>query len=440
MIRATFEEAHPPGWIKEHIIDAMNELVLVRQVIPWQRIIERLISFYDPHRGRWGASLRILVALLIVAKLRQLSDREVIQLVKENRYGQYFCNVPDAGLLSFLDSSTLSKFRTRLGEKGIAMIETEVFDRLRQAGVIDGDTSLIDSTVLDSNLIYPNDVQLLYKAFGKMASWAHRHERPLWWEADHLKKRWRAFGLAKKAERPTYLAEFYLLFAPARETFAETVAAQTLSEKEQIAAHQLIDVLQLLDTQTQQKLAGEKHIKDRLVSLHEVDARPIKKGKSYPSCEFGTTLQLSFNRQGFLITAENFIGKPDDTTLYGGTLDQFCQRLHGDPDTVVTDLGARSQANFRRTPDTIDHVFLGRSEDVAEAHRDFCRRARSATEGFIAVAKHLRGFGRSLYRGLRGDRIWTRLCQAAYNLKKFVQLYRAEHLAESSLVKLGLLG
>ena len=440
MIQAAFEEAHPPAWIKEHIIDAMNELVLVRQVIPWPRLIEPLVSFYDPHRGRWGASLRILVALLIVAKLRQLSDREVIQQVKENRYLQYFCNVPDAGLRTFLNPSVLSKFRTRLGEKGITLIETEVFERLRQAGVIQGETSLIDSTVLENNLIYPNDVQLLYKAFGKMASFARRHEWPLWWDADQLKKRWRAFGLASKSERPTYLAEFYLLFVPARETFAETVAAQSRSEKEQIAARQLIDLLRLLDTQTQQKLAGETHIKDRIVSLHEVDARPIKKGKSYPSCEFGTTLQMSFNRQGFLITAENFIGTPNDTTLYGGTLDLFRQRLHGDPDTVVTDLGVRSQANFTRTSDAIDHVFLGRSDDVAEEHRDFCRRARSATEGFIAVAKHRRGLGRSLYRGLRGDRIWTLLCQTAYNLKKFVQLYRAEHLAESSLVKLGLLG
>jgi len=440
MIQATFEEAHSSEWIKTHILDPTHELVLLRQVIPWPRIIERLVSYYNLRRGRWGASLRTLVALLIVAKLRQLSDRVVVQQVKENRYLQYFCNVPDAGLRSFLDPSTLCKFRTRLGEKGTARIETEVFERLRQAGVIDGDSSLIDSTVLENNLIYPNDVQLLYKAFGKMASFAHRHELPLWWEADPLKKRWRAFGLAKKAERPTYLAEFYLLFAPARKTFAQTMAALSLSEKEQIAARQLSDLLGLLDTQTQQKLAGEQHIKDRIVSLDEIEARPIKKGKSYPSCEFGTTLQLSFNRQGFLITAENFIGKPNDTTLYGGTLDLFCRRLHGPPDTVVTDRGARSQANFTRTPETIDHVFLGRSDDVDEEHRDFCRRARSATEGFIAVAKHWRGLGRSLYRGLRGDRIWTRLGQAAYNLKKFLQLYRDELIAESSLVKLGLLG
>ena len=440
MIRATFDEVHSSAWIQTHILDPTHELVILRQVIPWQRIIDRLVSFYNPRHGRWGASLRTQIALSIVAKLRRLSDREVVEQVKENRYLQYFCNVADADLRSFLDASTLCKFRRRLGEKGIARIETEVFDRLRQAGVIDGDTSLIDATVLANNLIYPNDVQLLYKAFGKMASFAQRHDLPLWWEADHLKKRWRAFGLAAKSERPTYLAEFYLLFVPARHTFAEIAAAQTLSEKEQLAARPLSDLLELLDTQTQQKLAGEKHIKDRIVSLDEVEARPIKKGKSYPSCEFGTTLQLSFNRQGFLITAENFIGQPGETTLYGDTLDLFRQRMHGDPDTVVTDLGVRSRHNFTITPEGIDHVFFGRSDDVVEAQRDFCRRARSATEGFIAVAKHWRGLGRRLYRGVGGDRIWTRLGQAAYNLKKFIQLYRAESLTEASLVKLGLLG
>ena len=74
-----------------------------------------------------------------------------------------------------------------------------------------------------------------------------------------------------------------------------------------------------------------------------------------------------------------------------------------------------------------------------EAQQDFCRKARSATEGFIAVAKHLRGFGRSFYSGLHGDRVWTLLCQTAYNLKKFLQLYREEELEENSLVSLGLL-
>ncbi len=54
------------------------------------------------------------------------------------------------------------------------------------------------------------------------------------------------------------------------------------------------------------------------------------------------------------------------------------------------------------------------------------------------MAKNLRGFGCSMYRGLKGAGIWTRLNQCAYNLKKFLQLYRNETLEESTLVTLRL--
>jgi IS5 family transposase len=203
-------------------------------------------------------------------------------------------------------------------------------------------------------------------------------------------------------------------------------------------AQELLALLTLLGHQTQQKLAGEQHIDNRIVSLDEVDARPIKKGKTFPSCEFGTTLQMSFNRQGFMITTDNLIGNPSDKTLYGDTLQLFQKRMSKDPDTVVTDLGFRSRDNRKNTPETISNVFLGRSDDVDEDQRDFCCKARSATEGFIAVAKNLRGFGRSLYRRLHGDRIWTLLCQTAYNLRKFLQLYRDKELQDNSLAVLGL--
>jgi Transposase DDE domain len=81
---------------------------------------------------------------------------------------------------------------------------------------------------------------------------------------------------------------------------------------------------------------------------------------------------------------------------------------------------------------------MGQSADVDEAHQAACRSARSATEGFIAVAKNLRGFGQSLYRGLVGATLWSRLNQCAYNLKKFLQLYRNEALSEKTLMKLRL--
>ena len=104
----------------------------------------------------------------------------------------------------------------------------------------------------------------------------------------------------------------------------------------------------------------------------------------------------------------------------------------------MTDLGYRSAKNRKLHHDDIDSVFMGKSSDVDEAHQAACRSARSATEGFIALAKNLRGFGQSLYRGLVGATIWSRLNQCAYNLKKVLQLYRHEALAEATLMKLHL--
>lgn len=96
--------------------------------------------------------IRMMVALLIAMKLRGLSDRGVVAQVKENRYLHYFCQVPVKGLQTCMHPTSLVKFRQRLGTQGIAVIEQEVFDRLRRTGVIQGDDALIDSTVLENNI------------------------------------------------------------------------------------------------------------------------------------------------------------------------------------------------------------------------------------------------------------------------------------------------
>ncbi len=438
MIEPSFDEAFSKQWVKNQIKDSNNELVILRQIIPWQSIINQLTQFYKGNCGRLGKSLRVMVALVILSPLRSLSDRKVVSNVKENRYMQYFCNVPNTKLATFVNPSLLCRFRQRLGEKGVAIIESNVFDVLRQSDVIKRDTLMMDSTVLSSNIIYPNDVLLIYKAFSKMCIFASSHGLPFWWNQSHIKKQWRAFGRSKQGERASYLKEFYVLFTPALETFCTRVETLEVPESEKAKTQNLLALLTLLKDQTQQKLSGEQHIDNRIVSLDEVDARPIKKGKSHPSCEFGTTLQMSFNRQGFMITTENLIGNPSDKTLYGNTLNIFAQRMHGYPDIAVTDLGFRSGKNIKNTPKSVSHVFLGRSDDVVSEQREYCCKARSATEGFIAVAKHLRGFGRSLYQRLHGDKVWTLMCQTAYNLKKFLQLYRKKELEEKSLIILRL--
>ena len=327
------------------------------------------------------------------------------------------------------------KFRQRIGPQGVQTIETLMFERLRAAGVIKNDAALMDSSSLPNNLVYPNDVDLLYKAFEKMASFAKTLNLPPWWDHSALKKRFRAFSMNKKQERLAFLLEFDALFRKACRQFKKIARGLENAVHKKKADHWL-DVFQLLRRQTKAKLSGQTHIKDRIVSLDELDARPIQKGKAFPSCEFGSTNPMSFNRQGFMVTCDLFQGQPSDKTLFETALTHYQRRLRGTPALVITDKGFRSQHNFKVSA-AIPHVCLGKLEDVQASQREFCKSARSATEGFIAVAKNLRGFGKSLYRGLRGDKIWAALCQAAYNLKKFLQLYRQEAYEESVLLKLG---
>ena len=448
MIETIFTENHSLEWIERNITDPTEELIVLRKIIPWEKIVKQLSQFYDKLKGRTGKSLRIMTGLMILSKLYLLSDQNVVKQVKENRYYQYFCNVPDNELSTFINSSTICKIRQRFGKKGAAIIETCVFDVLRRTGVINPDDALIDSSVLESNIVYPTDVKLVYKGFCKMALFAKHNNICLWWDHSEIKATWRKYNLDREKNSSMYLFELSTPFHNALAGFKLQVEMMETSEekkekalkKKKEQALQLLEILTLLDEQTHMKIRGEKHIENRIVSLDEPEARPIKKGKTHPKCEFGTTFQATFNRQGFMITVENFIGKPSDKTLYLDTLELFKKRMKTYPKTVVTDLGYRSNDNFKISKDKVKNIFLGRSDDVDEKERDFCQKARSATEGFIAVAKNWHGFKRSLYKRFSGDKIWSLLCQCAHNLKKFFQLYCKEKLEEETLVKLGLLG
>jgi len=161
MIVQTCEDAFCPEWIQTHLANPTHDLIILRHIIPWQPIIERLVPFYNPHKGRPGHSLRLLVATSILARLRQLSDRKVIEAMQENRYMQYFCHVPDHRLMTFVNPSTLCRWRQRLGTEGTLIVEDQVFTHLKRAAVIDADMMLMDTTVVESPIMSPTDVRLL---------------------------------------------------------------------------------------------------------------------------------------------------------------------------------------------------------------------------------------------------------------------------------------
>ncbi len=86
MIKDTFEAAFSSEQTESDITDSAHELVVLRKIIPWEKIVSRLSRFYSDSKGPVGKSLRIMAALLIITRLRGLSDREAVRQVKENRY------------------------------------------------------------------------------------------------------------------------------------------------------------------------------------------------------------------------------------------------------------------------------------------------------------------------------------------------------------------
>ena len=244
--------------------------------------------------------------------------------------------------------SNLSKLRKRFGVKGIEAIEAVIFNLLRITKVIDKDSMLIDSTVLPSNIVYPTDIGLIFKAFKKMGQVAKHYYIPFWWDDQELQQLWREYNLnRKKGEIIPLFFETLLIFSRGLRIFETIVQTLEDSDTNKENALKLLDLLMLFQRQNEQKLAGERHIPNRLVSFDEPDARPIKKGKKYPDCEFGSTLQLSFNRQGFMVTMENFIGKPNDTTMWSQTTQLFEKKMKGVPDYAIGDQGYRSRVNSK---------------------------------------------------------------------------------------------
>jgi transposase, IS5 family len=78
--------------------------------------------------------------------------------------------------------------------------------------------------------------------------------------------------------------------------------------------------------QIRQRVAGEK-ITDRIVSLADPDARPIRKGKIGKPTEFGYVSQLAEvtehtkrGARGLILPASHQIGNPSENTLLPGTV------------------------------------------------------------------------------------------------------------------------
>jgi hypothetical protein len=99
--------------------------------------------------------------------------------------------------------------------------------------------------------------------------------------------------------------------------------------------------------QTDQRLAGNRVIPDRLVSLSDPDARPIRKGKPRTPTQVGYTLLLAEDERGFIADHQLQRGNPPDAPQLLPSVQRVMALTGRPPGTVVGDRGFGTAANDR---------------------------------------------------------------------------------------------
>jgi transposase, IS5 family len=172
-------------------------------------------------------------------------------------------------------------------------------------------------------------------------------------------------------------------------------------------------------------------IPDRLVSLSDPDARPIRKGKPQHPTQFGYTLLLGEDERGSIADHQLEQGNPPDAGQLVPAVQRVAAVTGRVPGTVVGDRGFGTAANDHALAElSVARIGLqrngtpGKARRVLEQPRAF-RRLRNWRVGIEARISHLkRGFGlrRTRLRRLAGARTWVGLGVFAYNLQRMTVL------------------
>ncbi len=183
-----------------------------------------------------------------------------------------------------------------------------------------------------------------------------------------------------------------------------------------------IKLAERIAEQTQRRLAGQTNIPDRLVSLCDLDARPIRRGRLQKPTEFGYKVALGDTPEGFVVAHEVHIGAPIDTETLDPVL-RKAKRVGMRIRTVLADRGFGNEIadQVLAAAGILDKVIprVGHADPV-EATRGWRKRYRfrAGAEGRISALKRRYGLGRSRLKGHTGIQIWVGFGILASNLDR----------------------
>jgi IS5 family transposase len=136
----------------KNFINMQHELCILAREIDWESIEKDLSKFYS-EIGRPGIAIRKMVGLMLLKRIYNLSDENVVALWTENPYWQYFCGEVNFQVEAPIDPSEFVYFRERMGEEGAERLLKLSVDLFGKEAL--DDEVLYDTTVQERILLFP---------------------------------------------------------------------------------------------------------------------------------------------------------------------------------------------------------------------------------------------------------------------------------------------
>ena len=408
-------------------------------------------SFFTPFRekfhtriGRPSTAVSTYLRMMYLKHRYQLGYEMLVKEVSDSLAWRRFCHLDLGDRVP--DSTTLIKLTHKYGTDTVRTLNDALVLKLKEGKVIRGKKLRIDTTVVESDIHHPTDTGLLNDGIRVITRVVSKLKKVVPGIGSRFVKHTRKakkvyLGLMKVMKGRTGKDEATLkkardeLVKVTEEAIAGGRAVQAelelLREKPPLVDRlrgQLggwIEAAEKIVQQTQEVIKGNRHLPQRLVSLFDVDARPIKRGKSRADTEFGRKVLLGETDHGIITTYDVLEENPSDTALLKpgvkGHRRLFRKRLKA----VAGDRGFYSQANEDWLKDNgVRRVSIPKRGKVGKERRSYqkqswfkrLQRFRAGIEGRISLLKRKFGLKRSRIRGSSGTNTWVGQSVFAHNL------------------------
>lgn len=395
--------------------------------------------------GRPSIPMDRLVRMMVIKVRSGWGYESLVREVSDSLHLRRFCRIALTDRVP--DESTVRKLVRRLGPEVIEEIVMTVLAGATGAGAerrFQVRAVRIDSTVVESDVRYPTDIGLCEDAARMLAAQAKKASDLAGTGAPKVRDRSRSIsGRIRKLNRTLAARTGQGKETAVRLTEeAGKLAGESVREARRLAvrlrqrargrgARRKLRAAECLEVliqraakvveQIDRRVAGKK-ITDRLVSMSDPDARPIRKGKLRQPTEFGTVVQITElcentrrGARGLVLPTSTRIGSPNEPDLLPATGARM-RTLNLKPRDLALD-GGFAPGPVREHLPPIERTFIaGRQNAGSRKTNRRLAKFRVGCEGRISHLKRRYGLRRSRLKGHDGARTWTAWAILAYNL------------------------